>query len=51
MKRTEINDLLMGSYFNALEDQHVNTKELKKIYEKQRVVVEAEEIIKETEQQ
>jgi hypothetical protein len=44
MKRTEANDLIMKALFSAYQSQGIKTERMEKIYERQRTVIEAEEI-------
>jgi hypothetical protein len=46
MDRLQINDLLMESYFCSMKQQGYATKNMEEIYNKQRLVMEAEEILK-----
>ena len=45
--RNKYNDLILGAVFNSMDAQGYPTGNARKIYDKQRLVIEAEEIVKE----
>jgi hypothetical protein len=44
MTRAEIHDWMMGAVFEAWRKEGINTEKVEKIYERQRIVIEAEDI-------
>ena len=51
MNRLEANDMVMGALFNAWKLEGRDIRRVKEIYEEQRAVIEAEELLNEKEKE